>query len=396
MSQRLISEHHLTKATVHNLIPVDRRTEDDLSDCVKGTVLWRTDLPDRTPGYYLYDIHNNAHTPIEFIEDHWYFLYEHSGFTLVSLDNCIDHNTLGTGYWAVKLDPQHPQHHLYLEGQTRNAERLGLQIVLPEAGPSGAPALTVDIGVPTLSEDPTLSAFIARTATSSPSLLPGPPAARSATATAASSPAFTQSRHPSDQGESESSEATTDASTIDDPSPEQEHQQEPVLEAQLAYRLDIQEREPENPQAPDQPAYQQLIEDVVEAGLNVPLPPPLVQPAAPQFPAPQPIVPAPIMAAAAPATTCLRGKEPDIFNGDRTKSETFKQQFRLYKELNQNNEVMNVPHYRVAYALTFIKGPLVQDWVQDQIDNLVDKDHTRRTSHRTRSGSPMDRFRNCI
>jgi hypothetical protein len=320
------------------LIPVVRRTEDDLPDCVKGTVLWRTDLPDRNPGYYIYDVQNNTHSSVEFIEDHWYWLYDHSGFTFASLSDRIERNTYGTGYWRVEVDPQHPEHHLYIEEQIRNAERLGVQLILPEGyetGPSGAPALTVDTGVPTLSEDPTLSAFVAATATSSPSLLPGPSAAPAATATAVSSPAFTQSRHPSDQGESESSEATGNNSTTDDPSPEQEHPQEPVLEAQLEYGLDIQDREPENPLTPDQPAYQQLIGDAVAAGLNVPPPPPLVQPAAPQFPAPQPIVPAPIMAAAAPATTRLRGKEPDIFTGDRTKSETFKQQFRLYKELNK-------------------------------------------------------------
>jgi hypothetical protein len=374
------------------LIRVARRTEDDLPDRVKGTVLWRTDLPDRPPGYYHYDVQNNVHSSVEFIEDHWYWLYDHGSFTFVSLNDRIERNTYGTGFWAVEVDPQHPEHHLYIEEQIRNAERLGIQLILPEGyetGPSGAPALTVDTGVPTLSEDPTLSAFVAATATSSPSLLPGPSAAPAATATAVSSPAFTQSRHPSDQEESESSEATGNNSTTDDPSPEQEHPQEPVLEAQLEYGLDIQDREPENPLTPDQPAYQQLIEDAVAAGLNVPPPPPVVQPAAPpvaqpaapQFPAPQPIVPAPIMAAAAPATTRLRGKEPDIFTGDRTKSETFKQQFRLYKELNKSNEVMDIPYYRVAYALTFLKGPLVQDWVQDQIDDLVEKTRPTRANH---------------
>jgi hypothetical protein len=251
----------------------------------------------------------------------------------------------------------------------RNAERLRLQIVLPkgyEAGPSGAPALTVDTRVPTLSEDPTLSAFVA------PAL---------ATATAVSSPAFTQSRHQSDQEESDSPGAQNNDSTTDELFPEQQGQEEPVLEAQLAYRLDVQDREPENPLTPEQPDYQGLIEDAVQAGLNVPPPPPLVQPVAPQFPvppipqfpAPKPIALAPAMAAAAQVPTCLVGNTPDIFNGDRTKAEDFKLQFQLHQALNNNNRIMASPYYRTSYALSLIKGSLVKDWVKEQVSALIEK-----------------------
>jgi hypothetical protein len=343
------------------LVPVERRTEDNLPERVKGIVLWKTDLPDWEPEYYIYDVQNNTHSSVEFIEDHWYWLYDHSGFTFVSLQDCIEHYTFGTGYWAVKVDPQHPQHHLYLEEQIRNAEWLGLQLVLPEgykAGPSGAPALTVDTGVPTLSEDPTLSAFVA------PAL---------ATATVVSSPAFTQSHHQSDQEESDSPRAQNNDSTTDEPSPEQLGQEEPVLEAQLAYGLDVQDRKLENPLTPEQPAYQGLIEDTVQAGLNVPPPPPLVQPVAPQFPAPQPIAPAPAMAAAAQVPTHLVGNTPDIFNGDCTKAEDFKLQFQLHQALNNTNRIMAEPYYRTSYALSLIKGPLVKDWVKEQVSALIEK-----------------------
>jgi hypothetical protein len=81
---------------------------------------------------------------------------------------------------------------------------------------------------------------------------------------------------------------------LDEPSPESPQADDPVLVAQLQHRLDIQDREPENPLTPDQPAYLQLVEQAIEAGLNVPPPPPLahsVHPLAPQLPAPQPIVP---------------------------------------------------------------------------------------------------------
>jgi hypothetical protein len=236
--QRPFDEEHPTQ-----LILIERRTEDDLQDHVKGTVLWKADLSDREPGYYIYDVQYNTYTPVEFIKNHWYWLYEHQGFTFVSLNDLIERYTYGTGYWVVQ-DPQHSEYPLYIKEQTRNTERLGLQIVLQEgykAGPSGAPALTVDTGVPTLSEDPTLSTFVALAL---------------AIATAVSSPAFTQSHYPSDQGESESSETQNSNSTTDKLSPEQPGQEEPVLEAQLAHRLDVQDREPDNPLTSEQPAYQ--------------------------------------------------------------------------------------------------------------------------------------------
>src|ERR1700677_2602091 len=315
------------------LIPVERRTEDDLPERVKGIVLWKTNLPDRRPGYYIYDVQNNTHSSVEFIEDHWYWLYDHNDFTFVSLQDRIEHYTFGTGYWSVEVDPQHPQHQQFLEEQIRNAERLGVQIQLPEgyeAGPSGAPALTVDTTVSTLSEDPTLSAFVA------PAL---------ATATVVSSPAVTQSRHPSDREESESPESQNNDSATDEPSPEQLGQEVPVLEEQLEYGLVIQEPEDS----------------------------PLVQSVAPQFPAPQPIAPAPAMAAAAQVPTRLVGNTPDIFNGDRTKAEDFKLQFQLHQALNNANIIMSNPYYRTSYALSLIKGPLVKDWVKDQVAELVDK-----------------------
>jgi hypothetical protein len=94
-----------------------------------------------------------------------------------------------------------------------------------------------------------------------------------------------------------------------EPSPEEAQPDNPVLEAQLQYGLDIQEREPENPLTPNEPAYLQLIEEAVVAGLNVPSPPPLT-PQRQQLPAPQPavIIAAPVAAAPAPQTGKLQGK----------------------------------------------------------------------------------------
>jgi Retrotransposon gag protein/Zinc knuckle len=69
----------------------------------------------------------------------------------------------------------------------------------------------------------------------------------------------------------------------------------------------------------------------------------------------------------------LRDPCPDFFNGDRTKSETFKRQFKLYQGLNANHEVMRTPYLRTMLMLTLIKGPLVEDWVADQVNELEAK-----------------------
>jgi len=176
----------------------------------------------------------------------------------------------------------------------------------------------------------------------------------------------------SSDSDSDSSSTPREEQGSDDPSPEQLHPEDPVLTAQLQYGLDIQDREPENPLTPDKPAYQQLIEDAVEAGLNVPPPPPIAQPVL-QLLALQPIQN--IMAAPAPApqTGRLRGQQPDDFTRDRALTRKFKQQFKVYWNLNDNYEVMQVPYYRVMQALSLIKGPLVDDWKDDQIDSLIEK-----------------------
>ncbi len=69
-------------------------------------------------------------------------------------------------------------------------------------------------------------------------------------------------------------------------------------------------------------------------------------------------------------TGCLHGIKPEIFTGDRKKVDVWKQQFQTYWVLNDNHEVMATPYYRAVLALSLIRGPLVNDWVSDQIDIL--------------------------
>ena len=63
-----------------------------------------------------------------------------------------------------------------------------------------------------------------------------------------------------------------------DPEPIQEGQEDPVLEAQFEHILDVQERESENPEEPDQPAYLQLVKFAAQQELPIPAPPSLIQP----------------------------------------------------------------------------------------------------------------------
>jgi hypothetical protein len=61
---------------------------------------------------------------------------------------------------------------------------------------------------------------------------------------------------------------------------------------------------------------------------------------------------------------------PQIFQGDRKDAECFMQQFGAYRFLNRHNSTFTNKAEQVAYAITFIKGPLVDDWAYDMADQL--------------------------
>jgi len=79
----------------------------------------------------------------------------------------------------------------------------------------------------------------------------------------------------------------------------------------------------------------------------------------------------------------LKGIAPGIFNGDRSRSDAFWNEFRRYRLLNRNNESINVPFYRVLTALSYIKGPLVEDWVNAQSEELEKRIDTSRHGYVT-------------
>jgi hypothetical protein len=61
---------------------------------------------------------------------------------------------------------------------------------------------------------------------------------------------------------------------------------------------------------------------------------------------------------------------PQIFAGDQKDAERFMQQFGAYQFLNRHNSTFMNKAEMVAYALTFIKGPQVDDWAYDMADQL--------------------------
>jgi hypothetical protein len=286
------------------LIKLTRRTEDNLPDRVKRNIKW-IKYHSNGEGYYILNPRDKTYYPLEFINHYWYRLQVFTGQAYASRTSVIQRFANGTGYWDI-TDYQHEEHTDYLrwravavvnevpdevywrylvELETLEEEAEERHQSFPKVA-TPLPTLTVDtLGASSLVADPTISPFV------------------TATATAASSPAFIQSHEPSDQAGSDRTN-TLHNSTPDEPSPEQLGQEVPVLEEQLEYGLVIQE--PEDPP---------LVQPVAP---QFPVPP------VPQFPAPQPIAPTPAMAAAAQVPTRLVGNTPDIFNGDCTKAEDFK------------------------------------------------------------------------
>jgi hypothetical protein len=71
----------------------------------------------------------------------------------------------------------------------------------------------------------------------------------------------------------------------------------------------------------------------------------------------------------------LRGKAPEIFDGDRTKSKAFISDLRIYFQINRKKSDVKNAYSRVLLALSFIKGPNVVNWVETQTDQIEEELH---------------------
>jgi len=69
----------------------------------------------------------------------------------------------------------------------------------------------------------------------------------------------------------------------------------------------------------------------------------------------------------------LKGSPPKEFDGTRSKSETFGDDFSIYQRINGKNQVMKESYSRALMAMSFMKGPKVQNWIRAQMRALDDK-----------------------
>ena len=60
----------------------------------------------------------------------------------------------------------------------------------------------------------------------------------------------------------------------------------------------------------------------------------------------------------------MKGNPPTIFSGDRSKSDDFLREFKIYQMANSQNNSMLVPLDQIGLAISFIRGPNVNDWVE--------------------------------
>ena len=86
-------------------------------------------------------------------------------------------------------------------------------------------------------------------------------------------------------------------------------------------------------------------------------------------------------AALTPSNGSMRGIQPPIFDGTRAQADNFWAQFRQYKMVNRTHDSMTKAYDQVLTALTYIRGPMVNNWVNTQENNLMTRTDTTRPNH---------------
>ncbi len=69
----------------------------------------------------------------------------------------------------------------------------------------------------------------------------------------------------------------------------------------------------------------------------------------------------------------LGGNPPKEFHRDREESKSFLLNFLLYWGMNPHVEQLAIPYQRSMTFLLYIRGPLVNDWVEEQAQWLIDQ-----------------------
>jgi hypothetical protein len=78
---------------------------------------------------------------------------------------------------------------------------------------------------------------------------------------------------------------------------------------------------------------------------------------------PMPIPPAPVIGGGG-RNDKLVGNTPIIFKGERNRAEEFITQWQLYEGVNITNDLMRNAYQRAMLFLTYIQGPIVNEWVK--------------------------------
>ena len=71
-----------------------------------------------------------------------------------------------------------------------------------------------------------------------------------------------------------------------------------------------------------------------------------------------------------PSNGTLKGNPPPIFNGDRSTTRKFINNFNLWRALNRQNDIIRKPFSRVITLLTYMDRPLVDTWKEEQMHKL--------------------------
>ena len=82
-----------------------------------------------------------------------------------------------------------------------------------------------------------------------------------------------------------------------------------------------------------------------------------------------------------PSTGGMRRVPPTIFDGVRSHADDFWGQFCRFKMVNRSHDAMKVPFDRVLTALTYMRGPLINDWVDQQEKKLAARIDTTKSNH---------------
>ena len=69
----------------------------------------------------------------------------------------------------------------------------------------------------------------------------------------------------------------------------------------------------------------------------------------------------------------LKGNPPFIFDGNRQLSKKFLLSFQLWRMINKNNDTMKRPYSHVIAALSYMDGPKVDSWKEEQTIRLDDE-----------------------